>query len=262
MRWLALRLSRWLQGARFEGGLLIPGHPSRHACDIRLAVEGAHIVADDLDALLLYEHVDRLRTQETDRWRVTSWVAGGNGGIGVAVTGGGRYAPELHALGQRRRTARNRFNKWGDAWPYAPLAPRNSVAPATDTDRALLDVLCRALAMRPSWRTQLADQGRISQLLDDLATHDRKVRHTNMGARRQTTEVRLAMRALHYEHELDGRPLPGLVYAPETEMIDAVLARVHASPYALPTSETMVRAVLLEHYLDIPPWPFQALAAG
>jgi hypothetical protein len=80
-----------------------------------------------------------------------------------------------------------------------------------------------------------------------------------MGARRRTIEIRLAMRSLGLEHKLDGRPLPGIKYPPEDQLVSEVMQRVASNRYALPTDQQTVRAVLHRYYLDIPAWPFDAL---
>ncbi len=258
-------VSNWLEGARDEGGLLVPGDPAKHGCDLILRSGQVEVHAgEEAGAALAWEEFDSALRPNAgrDQWRFCLWTAndgseysrlltGAGTGVGLAVEGRCRTAtmPVVAA----RQTRRNRFNRSMAKGVAVPLAPWSRVSPAVVRDGALLDTLCAVLAERPEARAHLDDPERVRRLAVDLQGDPREPVVVPTLARSATVEV---LEALHREglaHPYGGRPLPG---DPKPDL-DALVAALQAAGVEVPADE--IAAVLQEHHVDVWPWPFQAV---
>jgi hypothetical protein len=78
---------------------------------------------------------------------------------------------------------------------------------------------------------------------------------------RDETDIEYAMDKLGYTHPY-GRPLNAVDPSNLTELVDRVTDRVDQNPYRSdrgPIDRSKVEEAVRSHYLDIQPWPFQAL---
>ncbi|WP_263731907.1 hypothetical protein [Cellulomonas sp. SG140] len=253
-----MTLSAWLREARAaDGGLLIPGRPAHAACDLVLAPDGAHVVADELEVVLPYEDCG---ATTGDSWILTSWSATrGGDSIGAAVRGGGSHAAGIEQLRRRRRSFASWVNRIGRGRNEAPLDAAGTINARVEADLRALAVLCVTLARKSDWRAQLGDRARVVQLLRDMDAADHGLVLEKTGARRRTMETLIALRMAGYEHPVGGRPLPDDPPLDDEAVVAAVLHRLQANRYALPPDEAQVSAVVHREYLDVEPWPFAAL---
>ncbi|MBU4216119.1 MAG: hypothetical protein KJ792_15895 [Actinobacteria bacterium] len=247
-----------------EGGFLVPGRPAHKACDLVLTADGVRLRADELEIALRYEDHrvggDQSVAAGPDVWYLRPWTATRGGDpIGVAVEGHGGYERGVAALRARTRTAFNRFTSRSVDGAVAPLYPAPTISAAVDADRVVVSVLCRTLALRPTWRAALGDPAAVTALLRDVDTKDRRPRPEVTGLRRRTVETLITMRLLGYVHRLAGRPLPDVPLPPDDEVVAAVLNRLIANPTALRPDPDTVAALVHRYYLDVPPWPFDSL---
>lgn len=194
-----------------------------------------------------------------DWWYLDDWFFGRGGPVGVAIRAGGRDARALTRLREQRRTVWNLIDRRGDRATLTPLYAARTINLRVDADRVALVVLCQALARRSEWRPQLADPARVAQLLRDLASTDHAEVAQKAGVRRRGVETLLAMKQLKLEHPLSGRPLPDEPRPDSEQVVQAVLEKVRANPYALAADEPYVRKFVHRYYLDIAAWPFAAL---
>jgi hypothetical protein len=169
----------WLEGATDEGGLLIPGHPARHGCDLILRSSQIEVHAGEEEgAALAWEEFDsahRPLDDARDRWRfaaytvddtgVSRWFVNGTG-LGLDVEGRCRVAalPVIAA----RDTRRNRFNRSMTDRVTVPLAPWSRQSPALRREAAVLDALVALLAGRADLRARLDDPAWVSALAGRL----------------------------------------------------------------------------------------------
>lgn len=259
------RPSPWLNDARFDAGLLIPGHPTRHAADLRLAPDGVEVGAQGIDATSL-DWAD-LRSSLTssggraDWWAITPWSPGRGGQIGVGIAVDGRYVERTAGVRRATRSWRNRLNRFLQDGIVVPLCAVGHISWAVDRDRNTVELLCALLVERPDLRGRLAEQDRISELIRGLQTSKLDMPPYRMGARRATTEILTALRLLGYEHRFHGRPLPGEVLPEIDEIVPRVLERIRSNRFAagVVVDEDQVRSVVKRDYLDVEPWPVDAL---
>lgn len=253
-----MALSVWLRAAApTDEGLLVPGRPHRTACDLLLAPDGAHLVADELDVVLRY---DDCGGAEGDHWFLTSWSATRGGDpIGAAARGIGCYAEEITQVRRRRRPFSTWIHRFGRGARKTPLYAARTINYRVDADLSALAMLCATLAHKPDWRPQLADPDCTRQLLQDMAATDHRMLIPKTGATRRSMETLIALQLLGFEHRLGGRPLPDDPPLKDEAVVDAVLQRLRANHYALPPDEAQVSALVHRQYLDVEPWPFAAL---
>jgi hypothetical protein len=254
-----MSLSSWMQGARVGdgGGLLIPGSPVGRACDLLLIADGVRVSLGEIHVDLAYEGCGR---SGGDAWGLTGWTATRGGSeIGVALSGTGSVAADVVALRDARPRLVRGLGALSTTGGRAPLLAASFVNAWVDADRMALDTLCRTLATRPTWRRQLADPQRVARLLRDLATREHGARATRTGVMRRAVETSVAMLSLGLVHPLNGRPLPDEVLQTEDDAVRSVMRKLADNPYALPADEAKVRATVKRRYLDVPPWPFDAL---
>lgn len=187
--------------------------------------------------------------------------AGGGGPIGVGVHLRGRYVEASVDLRAATHSLRNRLNRFMQGGVVVPLCGVVHVSWAVDRDRVAIEVLCALLVHRPELRARLEDGSRIGRLIEDLRTTSLQPVPHRIGVRRATTEILTAMRLLGYEHAFYGRPVPGDPLPESDEVVVRVLDRVRSSPYAtgVDVDARQVRAVVEHNYLNVEPWPVQAL---
>lgn len=250
-------LSACMRAARpARGGLLAPGRRARSACDLLVHPGGVDLTAPGASVHLPF---DDCAADGENVWLLTRWAYGRGGDIGVGVFGAGTYAGAIADLRKRRRTLMGAVNRWGDHLNVAPLDAAGTINLRVDADRDSLQVLLRRLADEPSWRPQLADAGRVGQLLRDMDGVDHGAVPAVVGVRRRTVEALIAMQQLGFVHAVQGRPMPDDRRPAAEAVIDAVVRRLAANPYGMPVDEEAVSAVVHRRYLDVRAWPFRAL---
>ncbi|MGY4645302.1 hypothetical protein [Cellulomonas sp. URHB0016] len=252
-----MSLSVWMRPARAaDGGLLVPGTPTGRGCDLLLAPAGARVTMGDVRIELPYEEYG----DPDHGWLITRWSSTRGGDqIGAAIGGTGTHLGDIAALRAGRSTAVTAFNAVSTTRDRAPLFASSFVRPGVEADTDAMGVLCRTLALRPTWRPQLADPHRVAAFLHDLATREHEALDSRTGVRRRTVETCVAMVQLGLAHPLQGRPLPDQALPPEDEVVDRVTRKVANNRYALRADEATIRAIVKRNYLDIEPWPFWAL---
>jgi hypothetical protein len=266
-------VSRWLGGARAEGGLLIPGVPPRRTCDLLLTTDDVRVRADDVEAPLAYAGVvDRPDPGSPDAispnqltgnsWRPAPWTQQQRPG-GAALLVSGAYARATEPVRHRRRSVRASVERLFESGTAVPLYDQQYVGWGMAGDVDTIRVLCSLLRDRPAWRVRLDEPARVERLVGDLAARQHTAITRRTGLRRSTVVTLNAMRALGYEHRLDGRPLPGESVPTTDELVPRVLDRVRSDPYAAGAHVEAddVRGVLEHFYTGVDPWPFAALAA-
>ncbi len=256
------RTSRWLGGAVANGGLLIPGFPSRRSCDLRLTADAASASADDLSVIFAWEDFAGERAGRlADSWSISEWSSGRSGPIGVGLAVDGRYVEATMEIRRRRRSLMNRVNRSLQDGVVLPLCAIGHISDVLDDDRTMISVLCTVLAEREELRPRMNDSNRLHRLVADLMSRPHDPIPLHVGVRRRTLEILTALRALGYEHRLGGRPLPDETITSVDDLALQVLAKVRANPYAqgLNIDETTVREVVYRYYVAVAPWPIAAL---
>jgi hypothetical protein len=258
----------WLEHARFDEALTIPGHPRRHAADLRLTPARVELIAPMGRARAHLDWSDYgpafppgLVDQGGDGWWIGQWSAGRSGPIGIGVGVDGDSLSATAAVRTAIRTWRNRLNRWLQDGSVVPIYAIGHVSGAVDADRQAIQALCALLVLRPELRPRLAERGPVEQLASDF----RSIRHHTpgyrMGTRRSTVEITTAMHLLGYEHRFFGRPLPDDQLPNEAEAVERVRQRIASNPYArgVHVDDEAIRAVIDKDYLGVEPWPFRAL---
>jgi hypothetical protein len=121
--------------------------------------------------------------------------------------------------------------------------------------------LCVLVAKRSELQRRLGDPIRMQNLLRDLREHRLPVVRTHLAVRKESVEIRTAMRGASIVHPLGGRPVPGDQLVDRDEAVSKISARLATTPYArsLKGISRHVEEVLDEDYFNIEPWPFAAL---
>lgn len=258
----------WLEHARFDEGLTVPGHPRRDAADLRLTAAGVELISPigracaDLDwSDYGPEFPPGLVDQGGDGWWIGQWSAGRSGPIGIGVGVDGDALAATAAVRAATRTWRNRLNRARQDGTVAPLYAIGHISGAVDADRQAIQALCALLALRPELRPRLAERGRVEQLASDLRTIRHHTPSYRMGTRRSTVEITTAMHLLGYEHRFFGRPLPDDQLPNEAEAVERVRQRIASNPYArgVHVDDGAIPEVIHKTYLGVEPWPFRAL---
>jgi hypothetical protein len=197
-------------------------------------------------------------------WWVTSILHSGGGRTGIAVGLDRATEVEIRGVTAAAGAWARVFARFfaGHQIVLRASGPIGQFLPLIDAERDTLRALCQALATRPAMRSRLADPDRARLLVAAMAQGPIRARREPMGVRRSTMEVLGALRSLGYRHEIGGRPLSGEPLADADVIVDRVLDHVGRNPYAPHVSLDRDRAVRMvrQHYLDIQPWPFAALA--
>jgi hypothetical protein len=255
--------SRWFATAEWrDGGLWLPGRPTRHTADLLLRPDGVELRRGDATCTLSW--AGRVRGDWTIRHHLSgrnyAWRKGGVRGTALVLWA----APDDGAAAVRARTRSWRHPLRGLLEPGSVIPLHSQWLPAeTDTaERDSLAALCKVLADDEAARSRLADPGTVAALVRDLAAGARLNRRERTGVRRTTFEILTALRGLGYRHAIGGRPVPGGTADLDTVMAD-VRRALGANRYVagLHLSEDRIRAEVLREFIDVEPWPFAALTA-
>ncbi len=263
----------WLAGARVDDdGLVLPGIPTRHTCDMTVGPDGVVLTAGWTSTTLPWGHhrahpapiafdPTYRSANGGDGWWLTAWSSGNNGGTtGIAVAVVGDDAERTTRVRKLRSTWRTRLGRLGATGEAVPLVIGALLEPRLDAERGIIAVLCQVLAERPELRARLADRGRTERLLADLRRRPLPMVLDIDHASRRPFEVGSSLKRLGYTHALRGRPLPDEVLPPLNEVVSRVLADLRRNPFSrdLGIGEPQVRAIVRQRYL-VEPWPFGAL---
>lgn len=255
----------WLGGARSDPrGLLIPGCPQGEAIDLLLTPDGAELHYQASRVALPW---NRLQSG----WNVTANRPGtrSHQPYGSAVAVGGDLRPGASAMHSvlPRHSLRGVSNLRAlRRLRDADTMPLDVATQATRRDRACRDTvhaLAWVLATNPAVRGRLADGGRTARLAIDLANGAVEKAWTEIyGFRRQTIEIETAMRALRFEHRY-GRPIPGDRLPTADDAVHQILHAISLNQHAVGVDidHERVRNLVGRCYLDVQPWPFQALTS-
>jgi hypothetical protein len=196
---------------------------------------------------------------------VTHYTVGQGGVFGVAIRVTGQ-------LDERSVTVRRDCDTWwrrmnmywgkgfGEGGHGIPMIPANG--PRTYTaERDTLTQLCSLLARRPELRERLNEPAHVEQLAHDLCRTQLAQAVAPDAIRGRTVDIDVALRHAGYTHRLT-RPLPGDTTAPLYEVITNVRHQLDRLPQPAPgrdAPDAAIEAVARSHYLDVAPWPFDAL---
>jgi hypothetical protein len=248
--------SRWFAGARAaDGGLLLPGRPTRHAADLLLRPDEVVVTYRDEQATLPW-------TPGPSRWSISAFCERRSAPVGVALAVADPVSKDIVSLAARTRTLRNRLLLLFEAPRTAiPLRARTRDLPPDRRERDTLTALCALLRDRPALRARLGERTRVEALAGRLA-EDPLADHTGIAAaRRRRFEVQNALLAMGFTHPHGGRPYPGDVRIGADELVERVRHRLAANPHAagLDFDDELIREVVHRSYLDVPPWPMEPL---
>ena len=261
-------MSGWFLRARADGGLVIPGGPWGHTADVVLTTRGLDLRVGPLVAALEWELaasqsvLDRAPGDWDRSWGDLWWfTSGGSGGVGVGVRVDGALIERTREVRSRTRSLWNVLNGWSVEGVVVPCWSVAHRGPAVDADLATIRALCAVLRDRSELRERLADPVRLDHLAFDLRNVRRRRVPPRTGVRRTTFEILAALRSLGYLHRYENRPLPGEPLPEPDLVVAAVVARLRANPFCadLDISEAQVSETVRRHYLDVEPWPFDAL---
>jgi hypothetical protein len=249
--------SSWFAAIRADArGLIVPGRPARHACDLLLGPSTITVSARGTSADLAWEAYE-----SPHGWRLGEFALGRGGPIGVALHVEGEAVGVTDAVRRRTRTLRNRLARFLADGIVLPL---NAAFVATRASRAeldTLDALCRLLAGDVTVRSRLAEPERVQRLAVDLAEPVAAVAERT-GARRASVEIATAMHALKFRFPLGGRPLPNQQPLSDLPaLVDRVIGYIERNPYAagVEVKREDVERQLQRDYTQVDPWPFAAL---
>jgi len=257
-------VSDWLEGAREDGGLLIPGDPLKHGCDLILKAEHVEVHAgEEAGAALGWDEMDSIYRPidgYSDRWRFEAWATATDvgplkhmAGSGLGITVHRRCHAVTVQVMAARDTRRNRFNRSMAKGAAVPLAPWSRMSPTLAKNALLIEVLCAALAERPEARARLADPARVTQLAVDLKARPLEFDDIPLVARSATVEVLEALQRIDRAHRYGGRPVPGDPVPSADELV------VELQREGIGVEPDQIREVLEEQYFSVEPWPFEAL---
>lgn len=188
-------------------------------------------------------------------------LLGRSGEIGVAVEVEGSAIAATLEVRRATTTWWNRVDLWLRDGVVVPLLPRRRISLLADAERATLDALCTFLGERPLVRPRLSDHGRVGRLVLAMSTRLQRPMPERTGAGRASFEVHGAMHRLGYRHPRAGRPYPGDTLPDEATVVDRIVRRVAANPFAagVDVSPELVTEIVRKDYLGVRPWPFEAL---
>jgi hypothetical protein len=254
--------SPWLEGARDDGGLFLPGSPERHAADLRIGPESVEVSAGGKTVGLAWSHAALdLRTRLGDGWRLVPWICARGGCAGAAIDISGSYVERTAEIQAALQTRRNRLLRFLLEAADIPLCASTVGSVRLDDDREAIGILCSILAVEPEMRARLAQPVRVNRLIHDLKTRRFRFAPFRVGFRRAVTEVLTGMRLAGFEHRFGGRPLPGVTLPPLDEVVRRVLERIAENPYArgVVIDQERAREIVRRNYLEVEPWPLEAL---
>lgn len=206
-------------------------------------------------------------TSRRPRWELCAWSSTRWVDRGLAIAANGELGEALKPMRKATVGVLRRLIKTfsgdevnGVVVPVVATVGRMSLP--DDRQRATVQALCAVLAREPSRRARLDDEERCRRLVADVTASWIGVPAPLRGMGRDSTDIHTAMDLLGLTYDYH-RPLEPLDPATADDVIDAVKAKVDANPYRAgrpPIERAEVAEIVRRHYLDIAPWPFQALA--
>lgn len=256
-----LRTGPWLRRAIFDGGIVVPGRPSRNSFDLRLSSSHALITGPGELVLPWSSHIDFQHQHLTSEgWMVSDWNGSGSP-AGAALEVHGELEDQLKVLPYMRRwSLRAQQRAWGTA---APLHRSYRFSGRTN-DLDVLNALCCLLAERTDLRARLMDEATVTALLKQIFVSRHGRAPELQGSMPLTIATIEAMRALGYTHRVGGRPMPDFEAPSTEEVVSRVLDHIASNPWAsqgvgqVPIA-TRVRSLVQRDYTRTAPWPFHAL---
>lgn len=247
----------WLDAARFDGGLCIPGRVADRNPTLTLRPDGVRLTLGGALLTLPWEG----RTADPVGWRISETsVAGEAGpppGIGVALPVAD-IPQDLPAACVRKHAPQDLPDTTrvieldGSYFRWAAFQPKQ---------RDTVDALCRLLAERPQLRVHLDDRARMEDLIAAMQARAMTAFVFSEGFRRLKVEVQSALAALGYIHHIGGRPIPG----DSLDDVETIVTRVFEHwgegrwTADFHPSRDDVAKLVRRWYADPAPWPFAAL---
>ena len=257
----------WLATATVESsGFVLRGDPAGRSADLHIGSDQVVVTVEGSSASLQWSDHRPAKPEPPEAssaWWVAPFATGRAGPIGVAISVVGKVAADAESVLHATNTGLNRFNRLGEQDKSVPLRARGHITMSDDADRDTLDALCSWLAADPSVRARLLDPTRVQRLIAYLADGAVSNETVHSGVRRTTVEVLTEMHLLGYEHKLGGRPIAGRPLPELDVVVDRVVERIAHNPYAqgFSVERETVADLVRQHYLDVAPWPFGAIAA-
>jgi hypothetical protein len=255
------RRSRWFATACWrDGGLWLPGQPTRDTADLSLRPDGIELRRDDAACRLSWEGHRR------GAWAITHHVPQRYGLLGTAVAPPKPLDGDAAAVWTVTRTVRNRWRSINDQFigepgrRVVPLRAFSWVNGADAAERGTLAALCTLLATDEAARWRLGDPQLVARLVAELSTGALPAQLARGSLRRTTFEILGTLARLGYRHRNGGRPLPGWKADVDT-VVEDVRRSLATSPYVrgLRFPEERIRNLVQREYIDVEPWPFAAL---
>ncbi len=259
--------SPWLANARFDGGLLFPGSPHRHAADLHLGPDRVRLVASataaelEWSAFLPPRRVDPVRggylRREVDAWWLGPYGANRAGPFGVVVRASGSSAGAVELVSETTAGLWNGVHNV-DREVQVPCWAGGRLVAGRDYFGTC--ALVEFLAGRPRARDRLTDRAAVTELLLALHTRPLRVPVSPPMPGRTGVEILGALKGLGYVH-VAGRPMPGDPLPAIGPLTTAVMDQIERNPWCrdLEVSEETVARIVRRRYLDVEPWPFEAL---
>ncbi len=256
---------RWLSAAYADGeGLCVPGHPEPRAADLLLRRRGVVVRAGRATAWLGWDDylvpipADDAGDEPADGWSVARLVEYRTTGVGVEVRGA-RLLAATEAVREATVALWDYVGSVIDTRRVIRFAGQGYDAHVTDEERDTLAALVAALGHRPELRDGMGDPARAARLADDLAARPVRRLDPPPAIRMATQATLTAMRLLGYDHRIGGRPVPGERLAPLDEVVRRTVDLVYLTQ-GITLDAGRVADLARRHYLDVEPWPFEALA--
>jgi hypothetical protein len=247
-----------------DGELLARSAGRGRLAQLCLGAETARVQSKRADAVDL--PWEWLGSQSPGTWAVTHYTVGQGAVFGIAIRVTGQLDDRSVSVRKDCVTWWRRVNMFfwggrvGEGGHSIPMIPANG--PRTYTaERDTLRQLCELLAERPDLRERLNDSARVEQLAHDLSRTQLARAVAPEAIRGRTVDIDVALRHAGYTYRLT-RPLPGDTTAPLDEVIAHVRHQLDRLPQPAPgrnASDADIEAVARSHYLDVAPWPFDAL---
>jgi len=198
-----------------------------------------------------------------DGWAVSAFASTRNGPTGIAIRIGRTFEPQTRPLLKATSSRLRRLKGWSAAMYTGKAIPLLPTVRAVTAERDTINALCRVLKHSSTWRDRLNDRDRMSRLAGDV-TSGRIGNHRGGGHfGRHATDIQVAMQAAGLIHPF-GRPLDPSQLPSLEAAVDAVATKLESNPYrqGRATDRADIERAVRRDFLDIAPWPFQALVGG
>ena len=239
--------------AHGDGGLVIPG--SFASASIAFRSTGLEVSCRGETA--------RLDPSDHDPWGGDggTWHLGTfrqirNTGGTVAVHGEPDVLGAVFAKATRPFTGWERRRQGGTV---VPLCTDSGSLVAIRRDRETLLALVELLRTRPVLLGRLAVDRRVQRLATDLQQSPGNVGETP-ALRWQGFDMGVALRTAGFVHPIGGRPFPGDPLPSEAEVVESVALSIARRERSGPRIDrSAIAEGVRRNFLDVEPWPFQAL---